>query len=92
MSLSGVCNKQISHPGKLIFEKKKLSGFWLSEWIAQQHIIKLLGTFKKIQKYLADTYSSSIVKRASLEETVEAIKAYKENMSLGKVIVKPGLK
>ena len=80
------------HPGKLIFESKKVSGFWLSEWIARQHILKLLGVFNKIQKYLSGTYSSSISKRASLENAVDAIKTYRENMTSGKVIVKPGEK
>ena len=80
------------HPGKLIFEKKKLSGFWLSDWIGHQHVLTLLGIFGKIQKYLGNTYSSTIYKRVGLGEAMEAIRKYKENMTLGKVIVKPELK
>jgi NADPH2:quinone reductase len=81
-----------AHPGMLIFQKKKLSGFWLSEWITHQPILKMLFTFNKIQKYLSEKHQTTIHKRVSLENAVEGISLYLEKMSAGKVLVKPGMK
>ncbi len=75
----------------LIFEKKKVSGFWLSAWIAKQALLKLLYTFNKVQKYLSKKHQFKINKRVSLEETVEGISLYYNKMSDGKVLVKPGI-
>lgn len=80
------------YPGKLIFEKKKVSGFWLSDWITHQHLLKLLFTFNKIQKYLSKRHQISIHKRVPLEEVVKGVSLYLEKMSAGKILVKPGLK
>ncbi len=79
----------ITNPGKLIFEKKKLSGFWASEWINQQNIVNLLLTFNKIQKYISSGNHTTIHKRVSLDNAVEGISTYLDNMTLGKVLVKP---
>jgi len=79
------------YSGKLIFEKKKVSGFWLSDWITHQHLLKLLFTFNKIQKYLSERHQISIHNRVSLEETVNGDSLYLEKMSAGKILVKPGL-
>lgn len=78
------------NPAKLIFEKKKVSGFWLSEWITHQSMIKMLIMFNKIQKLLSEKHQNTINKRVSLEETVEGLSLYMDKMTLGKVLVKPG--
>lgn len=77
------------NPAKLIFEKKKLSGFWLSEWITHQSIIKMLIIFNRIQKLLSEKHQNTIHKRVTLEETVKGVSLYLEKMTLGKVLVKP---
>ena len=79
------------HPGMLIFEKKKVSGFWLSEWITHQSLLKMLRTFGKIQKMISNKHQTKIHKRVALADTQEGIKTYIENMTAGKVLVKPGL-
>jgi len=81
-----------AHPGKLIFEKKKLSGFWLSEWITHQPLLKMIFTFNKIQKYISEKHQTTIHKRVSLEDAVDGISLYLEKMSAGKVLVKPWMK
>ena len=80
----------IVNPGKLIFEKKKLSGFWLSEWITHQSLIKMLFMFNKIQKLLMEKHQITIHQRVSLDETVKGLALYTDKMTLGKVLVKPG--
>lgn len=81
-----------ANPGKLIFEKKKLSGFWLSEWITHQPLLKMLTFFNKVQKLLIENHQTAIHKRVSLDETVDGISLYLENMTAGKILVKPGTK
>lgn len=76
-------------PRAFIFQGKKISGFWLSEWIKNQHILKLLSMFKKIQKFLTNTHQVVIHQRVSLEDAVQGVKSYSENMTLGKVLIKP---
>ena len=93
MVYGGLSEKPASaNPGKLIFEKKKISGFWLSEWITHQHMLKLLFTFNKIQKYVSEKHQTSIHKRVSLKDAVDGISLYIEKMSAGKILVKPGMK
>lgn len=92
MVYGGLSEQPISiHPRRLIFEKKKLSGFWASEWITHQPMLKLLGMFNKIQKHLSKSHQISIQKRISLEEGPEGLLLYQQNMSSGKVLVKPGM-
>ena len=93
MVYGGLSEQALSvHAGKLIFEKKKVSGFWLSEWITHQPMLKLLRAFNKIQKYLSDKHEISIHNRVSLANTAAGISEYRENMTAGKILVKPGMK
>ncbi len=78
-----------SDPRSFIFQDKRISGFWLSEWIKDQNILKLLSYFKKIQKFLSEKHQTTIHQRASLEEAVKAIEEYANKMTSGKVIIKP---
>jgi NADPH:quinone reductase-like Zn-dependent oxidoreductase len=42
MVYGGLSEQPVSaNPAKLIFEKKKLSGFWLSDWITHQPLLKI---------------------------------------------------
>ncbi|MCG8306619.1 MAG: zinc-binding dehydrogenase [Cytophagales bacterium] len=81
-----------THPGKLIFESKKISGFWASEWISRQSVPKMLRMFRKIQNLIAEEHQTKIQKRVSLEEAYDGISLYLERMTAGKVLVQPGLK
>jgi len=82
----------IVNPSKLIFENKKISGFWLSEWITHQSTLKMITLFNKIQKFIATDHLTTISQRVNLDDTVNSISEYMEKMTLGKVIVKPGMK
>ena len=77
------------HPGKLIFERKKVVGFWLSEWIAHQPLLKLLFIFNEIQKYVSAKHHTSIQKRVPLSGVEDGLKLYLEHMTAGKILVKP---
>ncbi len=92
MMYGGLSGQPIStHHGKLIFENKKLSGFWASEWITHQPIWKLLTMFNKIQKHISKSHQISIHKRIPLEEGPKGLSVYVKNMTSGKVLIKPGM-
>ena len=80
------------HPGKMIFEKKKVSGFWLSDWITHQPTLKLLRTFNKIQKVISHGHHTKVHKKVALKDAQSGINDYLKNMTAGKVLVQPGLK
>ena len=79
----------IAHPGRFIFEDKRITGFWLSTWIAKQNIFKLLGLFKKVRKFVTESHQTTIARRLPLEKADEGIQKYMKRMSEGKVIIKP---
>jgi NADPH2:quinone reductase len=90
MVYGGLSEKPMSvHPGNLIFEGKKVTGFWLSDWVAHQPLLKLLRTFGKIQKIMTHSHKTTISRRVTLQETQQGLHEYLKNMTAGKVLVKP---
>ena len=81
----------VVHPGKVIFENKKVSGFWASEWIGRQSTLKLIRVFNKIQKHLATRHDTKVQGRFGLEDFSKALDLYKKNMTAGKVLIRPDL-
>ena len=75
--------------GRFIFEGKKISGFWLSHWIKQQSMFTLLQAFNKVQKFLSREHEIQIKGRMSLTEVNEGLNTFPENMSAGKILIKP---
>ena len=75
--------------GRFIFEGKKISGFWLSHWIKQQSMFTLLQAFNKAQKFLSREHEIQIKGRMSLTEVNEGLNTFPENMSAGKILIKP---
>ncbi len=80
---SGITN------GALIFEKKSISGFWLSQWITTKNPIQLLMIFNKIQKFLTKDHHVTIHKKLSLTEVQDGLAEYMKSMSKGKMLVSP---
>lgn len=77
-------------PGQLIFERKRLSGFWLSDWIRKQGNLRLLLAMREVQRHIGSELSTSIAERVPLSGAIEAIARYEENMTRGKVLLVPG--
>lgn len=76
-------------PGLLIFQKKSIEGFWLSEWIMNQSREEVLKISEKTQALYKKCFFSKIEQDFPLSKGWEAIEYYKKNMSRGKVIFKP---
>jgi NADPH2:quinone reductase len=79
-------------PRSLIFEGKRVEGFWLSKWLRSQNILKMLRTTRRVQKLLDGDLRTEIRARLSLEEAVDGIRQYTEHMTGGKLLFIPALK
>ena len=92
MKIYGALSEEpiIVNPGNLIFQRKNISGFWLSEWIVKQHFLKLISVSNEVQKYLGDGNGTSIHKRVTLAEAMSGIDLYVEKMTAGKILISPG--
>ena len=90
MVYGALSEKEMMIPhGRFIFEGKKISGFWLSQWINQQSMFTLLQAFNKVQKFLCTEHEIQIRDRMSLTQVIEGLNTFPENMSAGKILVKP---
>jgi NADPH:quinone reductase-like Zn-dependent oxidoreductase len=77
----------VLHPGQLIFEKKGVSGFWLSDWVPRVGLAKLLRTAYSVQRRLSTDLQTSIHARVPLEDAMAGVKTYMNEMTKGKVLV-----
>jgi len=75
-------------PGDLIREDKKIEGFQLGNWLQTKGILFKLGFSNRVKKQLGGTLSTHIHRTFDLKDVEEAIKYYREHMSLGKIILK----
>ena len=76
--------------GDLIFEKKSVEGFWLTNWIAQKNMLKLLSLWRLAQKLITDELRTAVRVRYPLEEVQTAVALYRKQMTGGKVLLVPG--
>ncbi|HMV42324.1 MAG TPA: zinc-binding dehydrogenase [Leptospiraceae bacterium] len=72
--------------GSLIFQRKKVEGFWLSYWIADTPKEEFAEIVRDAQENLSTDFKSEINKRFSLDDGYKAIEFYKNNMTSGKVL------
>ena len=77
------------NPGIFIFQKKSVSGFWLSFWIKSLNQEDFFKHTQDAQKLLSTSLRSDVQKRFTLEDGFEAIDYYKNNMSAGKILIQP---
>jgi NADPH:quinone reductase-like Zn-dependent oxidoreductase len=77
------------NPNDLIFQRKVVEGFWMSDWIAERNLIQTFLAFNSVQKFLKDELQSTVRARYSLEQFAEAIADYNANMTGGKVLIAP---
>lgn len=78
-------------PASLIFERKQVDGFWLSEWLRGRGLLSQLRLTGQVQKLLETDLRSEVQARFPLSAAVEALNRYETNMSGGKVLFVPTL-
>ena len=76
-------------PGSLIFEGKRVEGFWLSGWLRSKSLLSKFRIAQQVQKLLAGELKTEFQARFPLEEAARALQQYAANMTAGKILLVP---
>jgi NADPH:quinone reductase len=76
-------------PASLIFEGKRMEGFWLSAGLRDMSLLRQLRVMAHIQARLKDDLRSEVQQKVSLEQTAEAVQRYANHMTAGKILITP---
>ncbi|PLX01865.1 MAG: hypothetical protein C0594_12540 [Marinilabiliales bacterium] len=90
----GLSNKDIAglNTMDIIFKNKKILGFNALDWIGQKNESDFLELTNKIQSLFEEKFiQTSISGIYSFDEVVKGLKYYIQNMSEGKILIKPTL-
>ncbi len=77
------------YPESLIFEGKRVEGFWLSEWMRKRSVLSQLRVARQVQGLLGRDLKTEIHARYRLEDTWQGLNQYTANMSAGKILLMP---
>lgn len=75
----------------LIFTNKQIRGYYLGIWIREKSLQDRIVMSSFFKKEISNILKTDVAKSFPLEKANEAVKFYTENMSLGKVLIKPSL-
>jgi NADPH:quinone reductase len=73
----------------LIFEGKRVEGFWLSAWLRGHNLLSQLRVARQVQTLLAGDLKTEIRARLPLDKAAEGLAQYAANMTAGKVLLVP---
>ncbi len=76
-------------PRGLIFEDQRVEGFWLSDYLENLALPNFLLRTVRVQRALGTDLRADIRGRYALENAVEGIRAYEQNMTEGKILLTP---
>lgn len=76
-------------PGDLIFERKKVEGFWLAEWGKKGFRAEQLKALMEVPSLLGKELETPIRARLPLESAGEAVRIASSDMTAGKVLFMP---
>jgi NADPH:quinone reductase-like Zn-dependent oxidoreductase len=76
-------------PKDLLQNRKSLTGFYLATWLGSQKLTSTLSDISKAKKMLSHELSTEISTIMPLSDINKAIEQYRENMTSGKIIIKP---
>jgi len=74
-------------PASLIFEGKRLEGFWLSGWLRSNNMISQLRIASQVQKLLGSDLKTEFRGKLPLQNAAQALQQYAANMTAGKVLL-----
>jgi NADPH:quinone reductase-like Zn-dependent oxidoreductase len=79
----------IPEPGQLIFMRKRIEGFWLTEWMRRSSLETKIATIREAQMRFADgRWSTDVTAVVPLEEAVDRVPAEHAKPN-GKVFIRP---
>jgi NADPH:quinone reductase-like Zn-dependent oxidoreductase len=74
----------------LIFGRKRVQGFWLTDWIRKGGFLRTFRATKQIQKLIADgAIATQVHRRLKLEDVPEGLIEYQKQMTTGKILIVP---
>jgi NADPH:quinone reductase len=76
-------------PSSLIFEEKRLEGFWLTAWLRSRNLFAQLVLARQIQDLLRTDLKTEFQAKLPLQEAPRALQQYAANMTAGKVLLLP---
>ena len=77
-------------PIELIFRDKTVTGFYLGKWLQSRSLLRTLRATGRVQRMLIDGRIATKFQRVdSLAEAVDGLQHYANNMTEGKVLLKP---
>jgi NADPH:quinone reductase-like Zn-dependent oxidoreductase len=87
----GALSMQPCHldPRSLIFERKRVGGFWLADRMRRTGALKKYFVARAVQRLLKDELRTEVRARLPLEQAVEGVRRYASEMTGGKVIFVP---
>ncbi len=79
-------------PETFLFHQKRVSSFWLTDWLARNGKFKTLLTMRKVQKLLDSELQTPLRAVVDLSQVPQALEDYTQHMTGGKYLIKPGLR
>jgi NADPH:quinone reductase-like Zn-dependent oxidoreductase len=76
-------------PASLIFEGKRVEGFWLTAWLRHKSMLSQLRVSRRVQALLAGDLKTEIRARLPLEGAARGLEQYAANMTGGKILLMP---
>lgn len=76
-------------PRSLVFDGKRLEGFWLAGWARQKSLLGQIYATTQVQKYLASDLKTEVRARLPLEDAVKGLREYAAKMTDGKILLVP---
>ena len=84
----GLSQKPIlANPGHLIFQGKRVDGFWLTIWLAQKDSDQRMRIWRRAQKLMLTDLKSEVRARYPLQDVQKAVTDYQGHMTGGKVLL-----
>lgn len=76
-------------PSVFIFENKRISGYWLPQYVAKRGLLRAALLEFRARNLIAGELGSEIHARLPFEAAAQGLADYAANMSAGKVIFVP---
>ncbi len=76
--------------GEMIFARKRVQGFWLTDWVRKAGFWKIFQASGQIQKRIADgSFATEVRQKLKLEDAPNGLKDYQKQMTAGKILILP---
>jgi NADPH:quinone reductase-like Zn-dependent oxidoreductase len=79
-----------THVDQIVFQGKSITGFWLGPWLySNKNLLQILTLWRRSQKLIATDLRSEIRAQYAFQDAKKAVQDYSNQMTGGKVLLKP---